>query len=239
MEFVSPQMRTILGYEPERFIEDPSFWFELIDPEDLARLEASGVLESSDVSRFDEVYRMRAADGSVRWIHDTSTPVFRDDGSLDHFLGFMIDVTERMRAQEHVRQAEERYRLLVERTPAITYTESIVEPYDPMSVISYLSPQIETVLGYPLSDWEERGFWMKVTHPDDRDDVMAESARASATLEPYRQEYRLIARDGRVVWIHDESVIVHDADGRPLYWQGVMMDVTERKHTEDQLRQAE
>ena len=55
-----------------------------------------------------------------------------------------------------MRQAEERYRLLVERTP-ITYTESIVEPYDAMSAISYLSPQIETVLGYPLSDWEERG----------------------------------------------------------------------------------
>ena len=108
-----------------------------------------------------------------------------------------------------------------------------------MSAISYLSPQIETVLGYPLSDWEERGFWMQVTHPDDRDEVMAESTRASATGEPYRQEYRMIARDGRVVWIHDESVIVHDADGRPLYWQGVMMDVTERKHTEEQLRQAE
>ena len=151
MEFVSPQIRTVLGYEPDRFLDDPSFWFSLIEPEDLARLEASGVFDSGDRRpTFDEVYRMRASDGTYRWMHDTSTPVFRDDGSLDHFLGFMIDVTERMQAQEHVRQAEERYRLLVERTPAITYTESIVDVYDPGAVISYLSPQIEAVLGYPM-----------------------------------------------------------------------------------------
>ncbi|MGZ8596840.1 MAG: PAS domain-containing protein [Actinomycetota bacterium] len=239
MEFVSPQVRSILGYEPERFLADPSFWFTLIHPEDLTRLEASGVLDAADLSRFDEVYRMRAADDTYRWIHDTSTPVVREDGELDHFLGFMMDVTERMHAQENVRQAEERYRLLVERTPAITYTESIVERYEPTSVSSYLSPQIEAVLGHPLAAWETPGFWLQVIHPDDRDRVMAESIRTNGTLEPYQQEYRMIALDGREVWIHDESVVVRDALGNPLYWQGVMLDVTERKHAEEQLRQAE
>jgi PAS domain S-box-containing protein len=239
MEFVSPQIRTILGYEPERFLEDPDLWFALTEPEDLARLEASGVLDASDVSTFDEVYRMRAADGSYRWIHDTSTPVFGDDGALDHFLGFMIDVTDRMHAQEHVRQAEERYRLLVERTPAITYTEALVDEYEPSAVISYLSPQIEAVLGYPMVAWETPGFWLETIHPDDREPVMQESTRTNDTGEPYRQEYRMIAADGRVLWVHDESVIVHDAQGQPLYWQGVIMDVTERKRAEEQLRQAE
>jgi PAS domain S-box-containing protein len=239
MGFVSPQIQTILGYEPERFLEEPNLWFTLTHPEDLARLEASGVLDAADLSTFDEVYRMRAADGTYRWIHDTSTPVFRDDGELDHFLGFMIDITERMHAQEHVRQAEERYRLLVERTPAITYTEAIVENYEPDAVISYLSPQIEAVLGYPLEAWDRPGFWLEVIHPDDRVSVMEESSRTNATGEAYRQEYRMIAADGTVIWIHDESVIVHDAQGSPLYWQGVMMDVTERKQAEEGLRRAE
>ena len=88
-------------------------------------------MKESEVSTFDDVYRMRAADGSYRWIHDTSTPVFREDGTLDHFLGFAIDITAEMHAQEHLRQAEERYRLLVERTPAITYSEAIVEVSSP------------------------------------------------------------------------------------------------------------
>jgi PAS domain S-box-containing protein len=239
MEFVSPQIRTVLGYEPERFLQDPSTWFALVHPDDLAQLEASGVLDATDTSAFDEVYRMRRADGVYRWMHDTSTPVFREDGELEHFLGFMIDVTERMQAQEQVREAEERYRLLVERTPTITYTEAIVETYEPDSVISYLSPQIETVLGHPMEAWETPGFWLQVIHPDDRDPVMAESARTNDTGEAYRQEYRMIAADGREVWIHDESTLVHDAQGVPVYWQGVMMDVTVRKQAELQLRRAE
>jgi len=238
MEFVSPQIRTILGYDPERFLDDPGFWFSLIHPDDLARLESSGVLEATDVGTFDEVYRMRAADGADRWIHDTSTPVFRDDGSLDHFLGFMIDITERMRAQELVREAEERYRLLVERTPAVTYSATIADVYDPGSVTAYLSPQIERLLGYPLGSWQRPGFWREVLHPDDLGAVMAERERTNASGEPYRQEYRVIAADARVVWIHDESVVVQDAHGGSAHRQGVMLDITERKESQAHLERA-
>jgi PAS domain S-box-containing protein len=238
MEFVSPQIRTVLGYDPERFLDDPGFWFSLIHPDDLARLESSGVLEATDVGTFDEVYRMRGADGIDRWIHDTSTPVFRDDGSLDHFLGFMIDITERMRAQELVREAEERYRLLVERTPAVTYTAAIVDAYDPGSVTAYLSPQIEGLLGYPLGSWQRPGFWREVLHGDDLGAVMAERERTDASGEPYRQEYRMIAADGRVVWIHDESVVVWDAQGGSGYRQGVMLDISDRKESQAHLERA-
>ncbi|HEX7247318.1 MAG TPA: PAS domain-containing protein, partial [Actinomycetota bacterium] len=160
MGFVSPQIQTVLGYEPQRFLEDPKLWLSLVHPDDLARLEASGVLEPSDTSAFDEIYRMRAADGSYRWLHDTSTPVVNGHGEFDHFLGFAIDVTERMQAQEFVRQAEERYRLLVERTPVITYTEDIAEVYEPEATVSYVSPQITAILGYDARDWQEPGFWM-------------------------------------------------------------------------------
>ena len=239
MGFVSPQIQTVLGYEPQRFLEDPKLWLSLVHPDDLARLEASGVLEPSDTSAFDEIYRMRAADGSYRWLHDTSTPVLNDHGEFDHFLGFAIDVTERMQAQEFVRQAEERYRLLVERTPVITYTEDIAEVYDPEATVSYVSPQITAVLGYDAKDWQVPGFWMHVVHPDDRDAVTAESVRTNLTGEPYRQEYRMIATDGRIVWFQDESIVVRDDEGEPVCWQGVMMDITERKITEQQLRMAE
>jgi PAS domain S-box-containing protein len=238
MEFVSPQIRKVLGYDPERFLDDPGLWFSLIHPDDFARLESSGVFEASDVGTFDEVYRMRATDGTDRWIHDTSTPVFREDGSLDHFLGFMIDITERMRAQEAVREAEERYRLLVERTPAVTYTTTIIDDGDPGSVTAYLSPQIEGLLGYPLGSWQRPGFWRQVLHPDDIDDVMAERERTNASGDPYRQEYRMIAADGRVVWIHDESVVVREAREGSPYRQGVMLDITERKESQAHLERA-
>src|SRR5207302_6696203 len=72
-------------------------------------------------------------------------------------------------------------------------------------------------------------------HPDDRARIVAESDRANATGRPFVQEYRLLARDGREVWIRDEAVPVRDAAGALRCWQGVMIDVTERKTVEEQV----
>ena len=123
MGFVSPQIEEVLGYPPERFTDDPRFWGSLIHPDDLARLRALDAFDPADPTPFDHEYRMRAADGRMVWVHDTSTPVLGPDGSVEYFLGFMTDVTERKGVEEQVRQAEERFRMIVERTPAIVYLE--------------------------------------------------------------------------------------------------------------------
>ncbi|MET0801966.1 MAG: PAS domain-containing protein [Actinomycetota bacterium] len=234
MEFVSPQVRAILGYEPERFIDDPTLWISLIERDDLARLEASGVLSASDVSTFDEVYRMRAADGTLRWIHDTSTPVFRDDGSLEHFLGFMIDITERKHAEEQLRHAEERHRALIEHIPAVVYRESPGE--DPSR--SYISPQVYDLLGYTPEEWAwAPGFRLNGIHPDDRPFVRELDERSNATKEAYSVDYRFRHADGNWVWVHDEATFVPEPHGEG-FWQGFLLDVTERKETQAQLERA-
>ena len=79
-----------------------------------------------------------------------------------------------------------------------------------------MSPQVERILGYSARDWAEiPGFWANLLHPDDREAVIRESERTTRTGEPYRQEYRMIAADGRVVWFRDESVLIHDEQGNP------------------------
>jgi PAS domain S-box-containing protein len=77
--------------------------------------------------------------------------------------------------------------------------------------------------------------WIKTTHPEDRERVLAEVARTDETGEPFRIECRKITRDGRVIWVRDETVLVKTPEGKPLYWQGVILDVTERKALEEQL----
>ena len=240
MTFVSPQIEQVLGYPPERFIRSPGLWFELIHPEDLAALRAREAFSVNDLNPFDEVYRMRHADGHWVWVQDTSTTVLHDDGSVAFFQGFMFDVTQRKEAEEQVRVAEERYRAIVENTPAITYQE-LPQPlgFDQATSTAYVSPQIEQLLGYSAAQWEEPGFWAQVVHPDDLSAVLAESHRTAETGEPYLQEYRMAAADGRTVWFHDESHLIRDADGNPLIWQGVMVDITERMETEARLRQAQ
>ena len=126
--------------------------------------------------------------------------------------------------------AEVRYRQLIESLPAIVYTESADE--DHLRVV-FVSPQVRSLLGIDPEDWlGESGGWLASVHPEDRDRVAELDRVSEATGEPFTAEYRIVAADGRDVWFHDESAPVRDATGRPLFWQGVMVDITERRRAE-------
>jgi PAS domain S-box-containing protein len=126
-------------------------------------------------------------------------------------------------------EAETRYRTLVEQTPAITYVQEPLESSNPKAV-TYVSPQYETILGYPPdSQMIDEEHWLRTVHPEDRERVLAEEARTDRTGEHFRVEYRVIAGDGRVVWVRDEATLVRDEEGQPLYWLGLQYDVTEQK----------
>jgi PAS domain S-box-containing protein len=240
MGFVSPQIEDILGYEPDRFLQDRRFWGSLMHPDDYARLNEKGAFDPAADQPFDEEYRMTAADGREVWVHDTSTAIHDESGRLSYWQGFMMDVTSRKDAQEQLRQAEERFRQLVEQTPAIVYQEAPDGILLDGATVVYVSPQMERILGYSLDSWStEPDSWSRHIHPDDVDRVMEVGLRSSKSGEPYSQEYRMIAADGRIVWFHDRAVLLRDAKRTPVMWQGVMIDVTEQKEAEGNLRAAQ
>jgi PAS domain S-box-containing protein len=240
IDYISPVVGSIVGYAPERWIDEPDFWLEVVHPDDrerafehFERTDATGEPLSVD-------YRLLAADGNPVWIHEEAVLVRDERGEPEHWLGFMLDITERMAAAEQVRVAEERFRAIVEHTPAISYQEDAsTDDYEATSSIAYVSPQIETVLGYTPEEWAVPGFWAAVMHPDDLPAVLELGASTAASGEPYRQDYRMRAKDGRWVWFHDESHVIRDADGTPLFWQGVMVDITDRKLAEQELGAAQ
>ena len=140
-------------------------------------------------------------------------------------------VTDRLEhLWERERIVETRYRSLVEQIPLVIYIDAL----DKTSSNIYTSPQIEPLLGYTPEEWvADPELFTKVLHNEDRNRVMGEIARAHASdAESFLSEYRLIARDGRVVWIHDESVTVRDEQGRALYAQGYLIDITARRLAE-------
>src|SRR5918997_4190333 len=138
--------------------------------------------------------------------------------------------------EEQVHEAQERYRTLVEQIPVITYMQ---EPGKP-SRTTYISPQHERILGYTTEEvLDNPDHWVDIIHPDDRERVLAEDARTNETGEPFAMEYRQLAKDGRWVWVRDEAVIVRDEEGNPLHWQGVLLDVTNRKEAEQALHKNE
>jgi PAS domain S-box-containing protein len=128
-------------------------------------------------------------------------------------------------AQTALHEAEAKFRSLVEQLPAIFSLNA----HDETSSTLYVSPQIEEILGYAPDEYTaDSTFWLRTVHPDDVARVLVEIARTNDTGEPFRMEYRRITRDGRVIWILDEGVLVRDHAGQPLHWQKVQLDITDR-----------
>jgi PAS domain S-box-containing protein len=150
-----------------------------------------------------------------------------------HLAGIAI---EHDRAKAELRAAEARYRTLVERLPAITYIAELGAggPWH------YVSPQIETMLGFSPAEWlSDPMSWMNHIHPDDREIALAAEKLFQETHELFHAEYRMCARDGRLLWFRDEGVLLQQNDGQALLMQGVLYDITERKRLEDQLRHSQ
>ena len=141
------------------------------------------------------------------------------------FAVSLRDVTKRRDREERLRETEAKYRTLVEQLPLATYINAVGMPVQ----TSYMSPQIEAMLGYPVSSWLEPDFFMGILHPDDHERVLAEVKQTHDTGSDFRLEYRLIAADGRIVHVLDETVAVRDEEYRPIMLQGYLVDVTERQ----------
>jgi diguanylate cyclase (GGDEF)-like protein/PAS domain S-box-containing protein len=127
-----------------------------------------------------------------------------------------------------------RYRTLIEQLPLVVYVDEL----DAVSSNIFTSPQIEPLLGYGVEEWAtDSELFTRLLHPDDRERVLAAHVHTHDTYEPLSLEYRLIARDGRVVWLRDEGVVVFNERQQPLYLQGYLLDITREREAEQQLRQ--
>ena len=140
------------------------------------------------------------------------------------------------RAEKGRHTSEARYRTLVKQLPAAFYTNPIGNEAEPR----YISPYIATLTGYTPHEWlDEQQHGGALLHPDDRARVLAAGAHSAATGEPFREEYRLIRKDGTIVWVRDEALIVRDAPEGPPRWQGFIRDITTRIQAEEALRASE
>ncbi|HUW29037.1 MAG TPA: EAL domain-containing protein [Sulfuriferula sp.] len=140
---------------------------------------------------------------------------------------------EKQHAENKLVQAEAKYRSLVEQIPAITYTAALDIP----GKLLYVSPQLKA-LGYLPEEWiAEVGALRGHVHPDDQIRAVDEFDRVRTTGKPLRCEYRLLARNGATIWFRDEAIVVRDEVGNPLFLQGILVDITESKRVEQELRE--
>ncbi|MDP9362675.1 MAG: PAS domain-containing protein, partial [Chloroflexota bacterium] len=235
----SDESYRIFGIPPGEGPLTQQRYLTLVHPDDRGRVAAEIDERTARGAALETEYRIVRPDGSVRFLHLQGEVVRNDAGRPVRLLGTNQDVTERREAEERLREAEAKYRSLVERLPAVVYSERLLNG-DSAAFPRYVAPQIADLLGYSQAEWlADPALWAKRLHPDDRPAVFAAYERAERGGVPYHGEYRLLARGGRVVWVRDDAVLLRDAAGRPRGWQGVMLDVTDCREAEARLREAE
>jgi PAS domain S-box-containing protein len=127
-------------------------------------------------------------------------------------------------------------RTLIEHVPVTVYIDRLDETGSNV----YTSPRLESELGYTVQEWvSDKDLYAKVLHPEDRERILAEYRRARDTDEPFRAEYRMIARDGTLHWFLDEAAVIRDEAGRPAYFHGFLLDITKQKQLAQALHSRE
>jgi PAS domain S-box-containing protein len=170
------------------------------------------------------------------YYRETRVPDAEDLRLIAHASHLVALAIERDRDKSQLKAAEDRYRTLVERLPAITYVAELgsAGPWH------YVSPQIESILGFSPEEWLADSLnWLNQIHPDDQGIAIAAEERFQKTRELFQAEYRMLSRDGRTLWFRDEGVMLNAAGNDALVMQGVLYDITEHKRLEEQLRHSQ
>lgn len=137
---------------------------------------------------------------------------------------------------KRVRQTSDAtFKDFIENLPVMFYAVEPIPPYKPI----YISPTFEA-FGYSLSEWAgDPNMWDRIIHPDDRDLVLNGTRKAMKQGKGIDYEYRVVCKDGGIVWVHDRSCFIKNKSGELLCWQGVILDITDRKLTTDALKISE
>ncbi|MCX7825896.1 MAG: PAS domain S-box protein, partial [Verrucomicrobiae bacterium] len=175
-------------------------------------------------------YRIRARDGSERWLTDASVNERDADGHVFRSVGLLFDITERKRAEEALRESEERVRIVLNNSLDVVYRRNMqTNRYD------FFSPAVETVTGYSVQGLVDANlnFVLDRVHPDDLAACqrVLEAAQAGETTNGI-VEYRFRHKNGDYRWLSDRFTVVKDGAGQPLYWVGVSRDITDQRRVE-------
>ncbi|HSL65553.1 MAG TPA: PAS domain S-box protein, partial [Gaiellaceae bacterium] len=180
-----------------------------------------------------EEARQRRRDGSAFRALVSMVALDAVDGGPRGAVAVAADADDALRLRDRLGDTEATLRSLREHLPLVTYVHPPGDRFAPALV----SGQIDRLLGYEPDEWvADPGLFGRLLHPDDRERVLEEVAALPDATTPLRCEYRLVARDGRTVWVQDEAVLVLDAAGEPLCAQGFLLDVTERRTADEDRR---
>ena len=233
--FASEGIRELFRLSPDDVRDDASPLFALIHPDDFDGVAVSIQKAVQDLAPWSYEYRVRFADGTVRWVFGSSLPEQEEDGSNHwYWYGFMSDITERKQMEVEREEALNSLQKITSQVPGMVYQFRLRT--DGSFCFPFASEASRDI--YRLSPEEVREDASKlfsILHPDDDEYVNASIQKSAQDLSQWHCEYRVKFGDGRIRWLLGDSLPQREADGSTL-WHGFVTDITERKQEEEKLR---
>ena len=225
--FVSENIKRLLGYCPEKYLEHADFWRGNVHPEDLASVEAEQA-KLFEKGRHAAEYRFRKRNGNYIWVSDEQYLLRGDNGEPAEIVGSWSNISSRKQAEQAENASRARFDLLLHGAPAVVYSFEAAGSYAP----TFVSDNIKRVLGYQPDEYlKDPDFWRSRVHAED---LAAVEAGQAKLFEEGRNvaEYRFRKADGIYCWVSDEQHLVKDQNGNPLEVIGSWSEVTARKTAE-------
>ncbi|MGE0130785.1 MAG: PAS domain-containing protein [Blastocatellales bacterium] len=231
----------LVGFELEEAEPQADWWFDRIHPEDrdqfMSKVEKMLAGKSTETAYSTE-YRVRHKDGHYIDVLDHNLIIRDAEGLPTQVVGVVINITERKRAEEALRENEEHLRLAMEAANAGSFD------WDIASGIVTRSPQHYRILGLEAGnieqgDGQDARTWRDHVYPEDLDWVESDLAKTLAERRDLNVEYRVVRSDGAIRWVDSIGHTFYNEAGTPERMLGLMIDVTERKHAEERMRESE
>ncbi|MEW6386636.1 MAG: PAS domain S-box protein [Thermodesulfobacteriota bacterium] len=231
--YISPQAEAIMGFTPAEFLEFPGTWQNQLHPEDRDRVLTELDRSLNQGEPFIAEYRIFTKEGQLLWFHDHAWLV-RDRGGQARFLqGVAMDITQRKRAEEALKESETRFRDIAD------HAMEWIWEVDADGRYLYSSSAVEKLLGYKPEEIINRHF-SDLFHPDDREELTKAAQEVFAAKLPFREFInRNLHKDGRIVWLLTSGMPILDDQGNLMGYRGADTDITERLQAEQALKDSE
>ncbi|MFP4143763.1 MAG: PAS domain S-box protein [Phycisphaeraceae bacterium] len=225
----SPSWRAFTGQNRDEWLNQG--WIEAIHPDDRDQVQERWQEAIRERRQVNAEFRVRRTDGAWRWMNVLATPMLADDGAVRKWLGMNIDVTERKQTELALRESEERFKQMADTAPAMLWVT------DEKHQCVFLSRGWHEYTGQTEAEGLGLG-WSAAAHREDQDQAGEAFLRAAEQRDTYRGEYRLRTARGEYRWVIDSGRPRFGPDGTFLGYIGSVIDIHDRKQSEQQLEQA-
>ena len=232
--YVSPGIEELTGWPAAEYLANA---VTIITDEDRPAVIRAVAEAVASRRPYQVRYRIRRRNGEVRWVEDNGRACYDESGAARWLDGVIIDVTRAVATEEAVRDAEERFRHLVDNVPGVVYRAEVTYPWREI----FVSDGVVRLAGHSASRLvgPDGGGYGELIVEEDRPQVIAEVDAAVRAHLPFAIRYRLRRADGAIRWVEEHGVAHYDAEGRPQWLDGVITDVTARREAEAALHQSE